>query len=490
MKVTLISLDHELFCIGVRTLSECLREAGHKTQLVFMVPRSTDNQKDKFRNVYGDDLLLGLCELVADSNLIGFSLMSNQFVQAIQLTEYLKSQGVTIPIVWGGVQPTVEPEECIKHADAICLGEGEGAIVDLLNRMEAGLPYYDTLNWWFNSAKGVVRNQLRPLIQDLDSIPFADFSCNGHFLAVNDRLMELTVERFRGFGGERFRGDKGSSPYMLMTSRGCPFSCTYCANAVYKGLYPDEQLLRWRSEKKIVEELKAIQRALGPISYVYMVDDNFTARPKEKLKTFCELYAREIGIPFYAQVSPLTINEEKVRILFNAGCAHVTMGVETASARVANIYNRSREHKVLPAAIALVEKYRSRMDPPPTYQFIIDNPYETIDEMAETLHLAASFPRPWYNPIYSLMLFPGTPLYQKAHEEGIIKDKHAQIYTRDWRSQSIPFFQFWIKLYHANTLPSLLRLLLIPWVAKLMCGNIATAIWKMKPFRKLWETSS
>jgi hypothetical protein len=107
--------------------------------------------------------------------------------------------------------------------------------------------------------------------------------------------------------------------------------------------------------------------------------------------------------------------------------------------------------------------------------------------MLETLRLAISFPRPWYNPIYSLMLFPGTPLFQKAFEEGIIKDKHVQIYTRDWKSQSIPFFQFWIKMYRANISPSLLRLLLTPWIAKLMCGNMVTAIWKMRPFRRLWE---
>jgi anaerobic magnesium-protoporphyrin IX monomethyl ester cyclase len=488
MKATLISLDHELFCIGIRILSECLRKAGHETQLVFMVPQSANNQKDKFGMIYGDSLLLSLRELVDNSDLIGLSLMSNQFVQAIQVTDYLKSHGVTAPIIWGGVQPTVEPDECIKHADAICLGEGEGAIVDLLNRMDVGLSYYDTLNMWFNTVDGVVRRPLRPLIQDLDRIPFPDFSCQGHFVATQDRLVELTIERFRAFGGERFHGTNESIPYMFMTSRGCPFSCTYCANTLYKSLYQGQRFLRWRSAEKIVEELRAIQHTLGPISYIYMVDDNFTARPKQKLKAFCELYAKEIGIPFYAQVSPLTISNEKMEILFNSGCSHITMGVETASSRTAAIYNRSREHRKLRSAIELVEKYRHKMNPPPTYQFIIDNPYETVDEMLETLRLAVSFPRPWYNPIYSLMLFPGTPLFQKTLEEGIIENKHAQIYTRDWKSQSIPFFQFWIKMYRANVSPSLLKLLLTPWIAKLLCGSMVTALLKVRPLRRLWES--
>jgi len=453
-----------------------------------MVPRA-DARKNKFASRYSGDLLSGLCELVKDSDLIGCSLMSNQFPQAIQVTEYLRSHGMRIPIVWGGVQPTVEPDECIKHADAICLGEGEEALVDLLNRMKSGLPYYDTLNMWFNTPEGVVRNRLRPLITDLDRVPPPDFSCSGHFLAVNNRLVELTAQRFREFQGERFRGDGGSVPYMLMTSRGCPSSCTYCANAVYKALYPGERLLRWRGESKIVEELKAFQRTVAPISYVYVVDDNFTARPKQKLQAFCELYAKEIGIPFYAQVSPLTINEAKMEILFKSGCSHITMGVETANSRMAAMYNRTKEHARLRSALDLVEKYRHAMDLPPTYQFIIDNPYETLDEILETLRLAVSFPQPWHHPIYSLMLFPGTPLYQRALEHGIIKDKHAQIYTRDWRSQSLPFFQFWIELYHRNVPAFILKLLLTPRVAKFLCGHAATAIWRTKPFRRFSQNS-
>jgi hypothetical protein len=126
------------------------------------------------------------------------------------------------------------------------------------------------------------------------------------------------------------------------------------------------------------------------------------------------------------------------------------------------------------------------MNPPPTYQFIIDNPYETVDEMLETLRLAVSFPRPWYNPIYSLMLFPGVPLYYTAIKDGILTDKHAQIYTRNWRSQSKPFMQFWIRLYHANIPPFILKALLIPWIARFMSSDFASSIWKTRFFRWLW----
>jgi anaerobic magnesium-protoporphyrin IX monomethyl ester cyclase len=490
MKITLVSLESELYSYGLRILSSCLRERGHQTRMIFLLPGKYNNNRDKYKAEYDKEGIRNLSALCSDSGLIGISLMSNQFMQAIQITELLKTNGIRSPIIWGGVQPTMEPEECLKFVDMVCLGEGEEAIVELVEHMDRNEPYLDTRNMWFKTGDGIVQNQLRPLIQNLDTVPFPDYSCKDHFIIEGRDIKDLTVEILLSFQGERFRGAGSSIPYMFMTSRGCPFSCTYCCNSAYKSLYPGQNLLRWRSDSNIIEELQMIQRDLGKISYLYMVDDNFTARSEDRLEAFCEVYKKTIGVPFFAQVSPLTISEKKMEILFGAGCAHITMGVETATARIAEIYNRSREHKVLPEAIAMVEKYRSKMNPPPTYQFIIDNPYETVDEMLETLRLAVSFPRPWYNPIYSLMLFPGVPLFSKALKDGIITDKNAQIYTRNWRSQSKPFFQLWIRLYHANFSPLILKTLLTTWIAKLMSSNFATTVLKIRIFRWLWDKTT
>ena len=490
MKVTLVSLEPEVYSYGLRILSSCLREKGHDTRMIFMLPDKQRSHGDKFKTKYDQEAVRNLSELCSDSGLIGVSLMSNQFIQAIQITESLKANGIRVPIIWGGVQPTIEPEECLKFADFVCLGEGEEALIELADRMGRHEPYFDTRNMWFKTEGSIVRNQLRPLIQNLDIIPFPDYSCKDNFIIQGRSVKELTVETLLSFQGERFRGDGRSIPYMFMTSRGCPFSCTYCGNSAYKRLYPGQNLLRWRSDSNIIEELQMIQRELAQISYLYMVDDNFTARSEDRLRAFCEIYKKMIGIPFFAQVSPLTISEEKMDILFDAGCSHITMGVETANSRVAELYNRAREHKALPAAIALVEQYRSRMSPPPTYQFIIDNPYETTDEMVETLRLALSFPKPWHNPIYSLILFPGVPLYEKALTDGIMRDKHAQIYTRNWLSQSKPFFQFWIRLYHGNASPVLLRAMLTRRIVRVMTSNVASVLLNMKGFRWLLGKNS
>ena len=488
MKVTLISVDQELYCIGLRILSACLHQADHSVQCIFLPPKATQSAKTKFRMTYSPELLDEVYSLCLDSDLVGLSLMTNQFTRAVNVTQHLRNRQMDAPIVWGGVHPTVEPEVCLKHADIVCLGEGENALIELTDLMERDRPFLDTRNMWFKTESGIIRNSLRPLVQDLDQFPFPDYSCKDHFIARGDRIEALTPNGLAQFEGERFRSEGQAIHYPIMTSRGCPFACTYCCNSVYRRLYPHQKHLRWRSVDNVIAELQMIQRQVTSLAFVVMVDDNFTARTEKDLAVFCQRYQTEIGVPFACQCSPLTITEEKMDILVSAGCAKVVVGIETASERVAKMYNRGRFHQAVPDAISLVESYRSRMPSPPSYQFIIDNPYETLDETLETLQLAVSLPRPWDNPIYSLMLFPGTPLYDQARRDRFVRDKFSQIYGKNWHDQSKPFFRFWIRLYRANVSPFLLRILLSAWIARLLTSDLADSVWKMRIFRWLWDT--
>jgi len=413
--------------------------------------------------------------------------MTNQFIQVVSITRHLKEYGMTAPIVWGGIHPTVEPEACLEHADIVCLGEGEEAFLELVNRMEQHQSYHETRNMWIRTKNGIIRNSLRPLLQNLDVVPFPDYSCKDDFVRVGDHVEELTKEKLVEYQGERIRAAEQGINYPIMAGRGCLFACTYCCNSVYRRLYPDQKQLRWRSADRVIEELEMVQKEISPLACVYFVDDDITAQSSEKLRGFGEKYRKSIGIPFFAQVSPLTITEENVEILLSAGCIKIVMGVETASARVAGVYNRDRSHRAMPAAISLIEKFRPRMKLPPTYQFIIDNPYESLDETVETLRFASNLPKPWDNPIYSLMLFPGTPLYEKAQGDGLIKDKYSQIYGKDWNDHSKPFFKFWIRLYRANFPRTVLHVLLARWIACMLSSPLADSLWRTRILRWLWD---
>lgn len=488
MKLTLISLDPELYCIGIRTLSSCLKQTGHTVQCIFLPPdKKKTKEGKKYRETYPRNVLEQLSHLCEDSQLVGISLMTNQYLQAVCVTKHIKTQTPGVKVIWGGIHPTVEPEACLEYADMVCLGEGEHALVELANRMDQNKDYVEVKNIWARNNNDLVRNQLNLLIQELDAIPYPDYSCNGHYVLLDGCIRELNVERLIAYPGERYRADHNKINYPIMTSRGCPYSCTYCCNSVFKKLYPHQRHMRWRSAGSVIGELRMIREQITDLNRVYFVDDNFTARSDDKLAYFCREYKREIDVPYFAQISPLTINEEKVNILLNSGCSKIVMGVETGNARIAQLYNRAHSHKAMPAGIALLEKYRSKMPLPPTYQFIIDNPYESRDEILDTLRLAVSLPRPWDNPIYSLMLFPGTVLYERAIQDGHILDKREQVYAKDWLDHSKSFYRIWIRLYRANVPPSLLKLLLRPWVAKILTQEIAEKILHSKLFSWLWK---
>jgi anaerobic magnesium-protoporphyrin IX monomethyl ester cyclase len=446
-----------------------------------------NHNADQFRFVYSEGLLNSLKTLCLEADLIGMSLLTNQFIQAVSVTEYLKAHGITVPIIWGGIEASVEPEVCLKHADIVCLGEGEEALLELCEKFERGALDTGIKNLWFNSEKGIIKNILRPLQRDLDSLPLPDYSCSDHYIGQSNTLEELTRYKFLNFQGERFKGNGKSIIYPIMTSRGCPYSCTYCCNAALRTLYPGEKLLRWRSIRHVAEEIKMIQVTLGPIDQLVIVDDNFTARSKDELQNFCEIYKKDIRIPFFCQISPLNINQEKMDILFSSGCMRVTMGVETGHERIADMYGRKSFHRVLANSLALVEKYRSVMKYPPSYQFIVDNPFESTEESLATFRLAVSLPKPWDHPMFSLMLFPGTPLYERAMKEGMILDKYSQIYGRNWHQQSKPYFQFWIRLYRANFPRLLLKLLLRKEIVLMMTNRIANSIWKTPLFAWLYK---
>jgi anaerobic magnesium-protoporphyrin IX monomethyl ester cyclase len=472
MKIALISLDQEIYTVGVRILSSCLREDGHAVKCIFLPGTGRSGQKSaKFQFTYTSQLLDELKSLCEDVGLIGISLLTNQYLQAVQITIFLKSCCLPAPIIWGGIEPTVEPEECLQYADIVCLGEGEEALRDVAHCIEKGAKLDKILNVWSREEDQFKQNPLRPLRQDLDALPLPDYSCQNHYICEGEHLVPLTHEKLFNFRGERYRANATGLRYPILTSRGCPYACTYCCNSVFKHIYLHQKRLRWRGTEQIIQELKMISKEIAPLDTVYFVDDNFTARSGSDLAHFCVTYKKEIGVPFFCQVSPLTVSEEKIEILLEAGCTKIVMGLETANARVAALYNRSQSHAASANAIKLIENYRNRMLFPPTYQFIIDNPYETREEMLETLNFAVSLPRPWDNPIYSLMLFPGTPLYEKALKDGLIVKKQSQIYCKNWLDQSQPYLQFWIYLYRANFPRAILRFMLISWIVRIMTSQ-------------------
>jgi len=221
MRVILISTYLDINAFGIRTLSACLkREEGCDVQLIFL-PRF-------FKSRYKDKTLNEIVKMSEKADLIGISLMTNFFTNTAQITQHLK-ENLSIPIVWGGIHPTVRPDECLDYADMICLGEGEGALVELVRNMRDGKDIHNVRNIWLMNKGKIVTNKLRPLIRDLDSIPFPDYDYETHYTLSDGCIRKVDINLLKRQMG---------TIYISLPVRGCPYGCTYCCNNKLNKLYP------------------------------------------------------------------------------------------------------------------------------------------------------------------------------------------------------------------------------------------------------------
>lgn len=149
MKIILISPYLDIWSFGIRTLSACLKKEKCDVQLIFL-PRFFSNLSEHFTSRFEDKTLDEVVEISRGADLIGISLMTNYFDNVIQITQRIKKD-LNIPVLWGGIHPTIRPRECLDHADMVCLGEGEESVLELVRKMKDGQNYHDVQNIWFKN---------------------------------------------------------------------------------------------------------------------------------------------------------------------------------------------------------------------------------------------------------------------------------------------------------------------------------------------------
>jgi len=228
--------------LGVLSLIAYLKFKGHSAEL-FITER---------RNWFD-----GVKEYQPD--ILGFSSLTGGHLWVESCAEEIKkSKRWDIPIIVGGSHPTFFPELLNNPSiDFICRGEGEYALEELLDRMDKGEDLTSIPNIWTKQDGSIIKNDVRPLIEDLDLLPIPDRSHYDkyHFLRNNPHKK-------------------------MITSRGCPFSCTYCYNSAFKALYRNKgRLVRRRSVKKVIEEILLLYHG-GGWKTLEIVDDAFLADKK------------------------------------------------------------------------------------------------------------------------------------------------------------------------------------------------------------------
>lgn len=460
LKITLISLYPDIASIGLRILSSVLKQNDFDVQMVFLPNIAAEtNSNSRFVYQYKQETIAELIETCADSSLVGIGVMTNYFQGAVQITDALK-KNLSMPVIWGGIHPTIRPEESLDHADIVCIGEGEDALLELVQAMKEKKNECSIKNLWFKKDGRIIKNPVRPLIQDLDSLPFCDYDLNCQILE-DKKILPMDASRLeKALARTGISEYLGLTAYQTMASRGCPHNCTYCCNSTLRRIYGHQKYVRRRSVEHLMDELITIKSRFPFIQAVWLSDDSFFATTDDEIKQFSLTYKEKVGLPFYCLGSPTTINENKIKYLVDAGMVCIQMGIQTGSLRVCKeIYHRRISNKQVLKAARIINTHNARMLPP-FYDFILDNPYETQEDILATLDLILRLPKPYKLQLFSLVLYPGTQLYEKAKTDGYVTDDKDQIYQKMYKFHQTNYLNFIFSLLNNNFPKSILRILI------------------------------
>lgn len=492
MKVTFVTpTPLDLSAFGVRGLSAFLKREGHQVRNVFL-PGGVEKYKfrDGYSYQYESGVLAQVLQLCRGSDLIGLSFMSNYYERAVQLTQAIKSC-TSAPVVWGGIHPTVMPGESLSHADMVCVGEGEYALLELLQRMQSGGNLTDIPNIWTKKDGRVISNPLRPLERDLDRFPRFDFGLDEHYVhdLRSNRIVPMTKELLRqsfliepnleGTFKDSYRRTRN---YKTLTTRGCPHSCAFCAEATLARMYKGEPYLRKRSVSHVMDELEWVKKEFPFIESIFLFDDTFLIRTTDEIAEFARAYKERIGLPFHIQASPTTLTEERMEVLIEAGLSFVEMGIQSTSTTGKKLYNRGISNERLLNAASILSKYNGKIYPA-CYHVILDNPWETREDELDTLELVLKLPRPFWLKRASLVCFPGTPLFTKAKEDGIIKDEEdlrRHVYNKHLHQPSGCYVNFLFYLAGFCNFPR--------WIVRLLSRKRVAALLDRDAFAGLYTS--
>ena len=404
MNITLISTATFPSDQGIRTISSVLKKAGHNVKIIFM---SYSEDYSKFYKISELKQLFSLCR---GSDLIGINSYTSTTSRAIQIIKFLKKANFQKPLVWGGIHATLFPEDCIKYVDIVCVGEGEEAILDLTKSLEENKKIDKIRNLWVrNNLTGkITKNDVRLTIENLDKIPFADYGIKTHFLLDSPSI-------------RRFREDDLSGGIFFLTGRGCPYGCEYCSNNLFNELYKGKckSIVRWHSVDYIIKCILYLKENYKSLSYFDIRDDTFSLRPLSQIKEFCDKYKEKIKMRFKCLADPKTISDEKIKLLVNAGCTDIIMGIQGSEKTNFEIFKRYQKDEDTIRSAKIFNKYKDKLVV--MYDVITCNPYESSKEIISMIRLLQKLPKPYYLSINNLVFFPGTSLYNRAIQNSKLK---------------------------------------------------------------------
>lgn len=430
MKIKLLCLEDGITACGFRKLAASVRRLEPDTRVGFVSTRHYRSAGALLRGSYGgrgdvdpahvDEIARGL----VDADLVGFSSMTGYAGLTRAVIARVRELSRRPYLVWGGIHPIMHPEDAITSGvDAICTGEGEAAVEQLLDRLERGRDPGDLRNFWFARDGGVVRNGFLPLMsgEELESLPFPLYGEDEWIHEPGRGFVPMGLRHYLRFT---------SCSYVAIWTIGCPLHCTFCGNTRFIENDRNYRRLRHPSARYVVDEVKQVVRRMPHVSQVSFMDDSFLAVPLRQIRELASLWREEIGLPFGVYgVIPNYVRRDKLDVLTAAGMTRVRMGIQSGSRRILDFYRRPSPPERVERAAEVLASYAPERTMPPIYDVIVDNPIETRQDVVDTLELMYRLARPFTLFVYSLKVIPNTRLERQLRQQGVDLEEISESYA-------------------------------------------------------------
>ncbi|KAF5067462.1 B12-binding domain-containing radical SAM protein [Methanobacterium aggregans] len=330
-------------------------------------------------------------------DVIAVTALTPTISQAMKTAEIAKKTCPDAVIVLGGYHPTFNYEEVLEKdfVDVVVRGEGENTMLDLVETLERGGDLSEVKGIAFEDTV----TPLRPLITDLDSLPFPA----RHLLPMDHyKLFNMDTKMAT-----------------MVSSRGCPMQCSFCASAALHG-----SKMRMRSPENVVDEMEHLVKDHGVETIAFM-DDTFTLKRSRVEKICAEIKRRNLDVFWGCTARVDTLSEDVIKQMREAGCIAMFMGVESADQQVLDEVDKKISVEKIRRAFEISRKEKMRT----IASVVLGMPGDTKESIARTVKFVKEL-----NPSYAIFSlatpYPGTRFYQQTLEKNLIK-------VRDWSKYTL-----------------------------------------------------
>ena len=331
-----------------------------------------------------------------DPDVLGFSTFASSGRTAALISNEVKKENPNVIIVFGNYYATFNSERILKKypsVDVIVRGEGENIVIDLANCLENKGKLKDVLGITFRNENKIISTLDRPLIKDLDSLPFPDRKL-------------IDVDYHSVIAGTNVAPKKFTS---IVSSRGCVYKCRFCSCRQFA-----RSKWRPRSVQNTMEELHFLASE-GHKQFIF-VDDSFTINQKRVIKLCRRMRKEKIDMEWICEGRVDNCSNELLREIERAGCKVLYFGIESANQRILDYFNKQTTPEQSRTAVKTARKVGIDVI---IGSFIVGAPTETREEIQNTIEFSKQIPIDF--PQFNILgVYPGTDIWNEFERKGLL----------------------------------------------------------------------